>query len=334
MRILSWNINGVHNDEKLNLCCKMAASCCPLFILLQETHVTSEKDLDHLKNCIRKYLWFKDPFLEQKWSLAIGVRRMESLHNIEPYPIESSESGLFGLRTKIFNTKYAVMNVYHHCDLKLPFMQDQIGKFFSKDGLNVLGGDFNWDFNEPPFKKLVESSESWNLSRLEWSEPTHFQGQCINHVFIPSNTPSKRIFVNAIPSGFKDHVMIIGETSIKEWELKSNKKRILEYLIKDSKFINTLINEVGDYVKDDPVSCLIKLKEKAWELVLLWKDKGKKAHLFKELWKLQTIIKCLAKTKILRHTLFLFIGTQTPSYSCDRMEWLSRWQEMENQSYS
>ena len=121
----------------------MAASCCPLFILLQETHAASEKDLNHLKNCLRKYLWFKDPFSEQKWGLAIGVRRMEGLHDIEPYPIESSESGLFGLRTKIFNTEYAVMNVYCHCDLKLPFMQDQIRKFFSKDGLNILGGDFN-----------------------------------------------------------------------------------------------------------------------------------------------------------------------------------------------
>ena len=45
---------------------------------------------------------------------------MEGLHDIEPYPIESSESGLFGLRTKIFNTEYAVMNVYHHRNLKLP----------------------------------------------------------------------------------------------------------------------------------------------------------------------------------------------------------------------
>ena len=96
--------------------------------------------------------------------------------------------------------------------------------------------------------------------------------------------------------------MIVGGTSIKEWELKSNKKRIPEYLIKDPKFINALINEVGDYVEGDSVSCFIKLKEKAWELVPLWKDKGKEAHLFKELWKLQTIIKHLAKTRILRKT--------------------------------
>ena len=94
--------------------------------------------------------------------------------------------------------------------------------------------------------------------------------------------------------------MIIGGTNIKEWKLKSNKKRIPEYFIKDHKFIHVLINEVGNYVKDDPVSCLSKLKEKAWEIVPLWKNKEKEAHLFKELWKLQTIIKHLAKTRILR----------------------------------
>ena len=44
----------------------MAVSCCSLFILLQETHVASEKDLNHFKNCLRKYLWFKNPFLKWK----------------------------------------------------------------------------------------------------------------------------------------------------------------------------------------------------------------------------------------------------------------------------
>ena len=141
---------------------------------------------------------------------------MEGLHDIELYSIESSESGLFGLKTKIFNTKYAVMNVYHYCNLKLPFIQGQIGKFFSKDGLNILGGDFNWDLNESPFKEFTEFFESWNLLRLGWSEPTHFQGQCINHIFISSNTFSERIFVNVIPLGFKDHIMIIDGTRIKE----------------------------------------------------------------------------------------------------------------------
>ena len=132
MRILSWNINSVHNDEKLNLCCRMATSCHPLFILLQETHTTSEKDLNYLKNCMRKYLWFQNLFLEWKQGLTIGVRRMEGFYDIEPYPIESSENGLFGLRTKIFNTKYTVMNIYCYCDLKLSFCKTKLESSFPK----------------------------------------------------------------------------------------------------------------------------------------------------------------------------------------------------------
>ena len=159
IKILLWNINGVHNNKKLNLYHKMAASCCLLFILLQKTYTTSEKDLNHFKNCMRKYLWFKNLFSKQKQDFVIEVRRMESLYDIKPYSIESLESGLFGLKTKIFNTKYVVMNIYYYCDLKLPFMQNQIKNFFFKDGLNILRGDFNWDLNKSPFKKLTKSSK-------------------------------------------------------------------------------------------------------------------------------------------------------------------------------
>ena len=108
-----------------------------------------KKPMPHLKRSQSSQELFKEIFVVQRPLLRTEVRpchwsqKNGSLHNIEPYPIESSESGLFGLRIKIFNTEYAVMNVYCHCNLKLPFMQDQIKKFFSKDGLNVLRGDFN-----------------------------------------------------------------------------------------------------------------------------------------------------------------------------------------------
>ena len=72
-----------------------------------------------------------------------------------------------------------------------------------------------------------------------------------------------------IPSGFKDHVMIIGGTSIKEWKLKFNKKRIPEYLIKDSKFINALINEVVGLCRRWFYQLFSKFKEKVWKLVPL-----------------------------------------------------------------
>ena len=42
------------------------------------------------------------------------------------------------------------------------------------------------------------------------------------------------------------------------------------------------------------------MKSEAWRLTVLWKDKHKKAYLFKKLWKLQTLVKKLKTTQILR----------------------------------
>ena len=48
------------------------------------------------------------------------------------------------------------------------------------------------------------------------------------------------------------------------------------------------------------MTCLDKMKSEAWRLTALWKDKHKEAHLFKKLWKLQTLVKKLRTTWILR----------------------------------
>ena len=107
--------------------------------------------------------------------------------------------------------------------------------------------------------------------------------------------------------------MIIGGTSIKEWKLKSNKKRIPEYLIKDSKFINALINEVGNYVEGDPVSCLSKLKEKVWELVFSVERQKERSSPFQRTMETldnhQTPCKDQNFKENFSHTLFLFVGT-------------------------
>ena len=93
---------------------------------------------------------------------------------------------------------------------------------------------------------------------------------------------------------------MIGGASVKEWEINSWKKRIPEYLINDLKFISALSEAVGNYSVGDLVICLDKIKSEAWRLTALWKDKHKEAHLFKKLWKLQTLVKKLRTTWIFR----------------------------------
>ena len=108
------------------------------------------------------------------------------------------------------------------------------------------------------------------------------------------------MFVNAIPFGFKDHAVMIGGASVKEWKINSWKKRIPEYLINDLKFISTLSEAVGNYSVGDLVICFDKMKSEAWRLTALWKNKHKEVHLFKKLWKLQILVKKLRTTQILR----------------------------------
>ena len=93
---------------------------------------------------------------------------------------------------------------------------------------------------------------------------------------------------------------MIGGASVKEWKINSQKKRIPEYLIDDLKFISALSKAVGNYSVGDLMICLDKMKSEAWRLTALWKDKHKEAHLFKKLWKLQTLVKKLRTTQILR----------------------------------
>ena len=277
----------------------MAASSWPLFIFLQETHATSENDLDHLKNHLRKYIWFCDSFFKKKHGLAIRIRHVEGLKDPSPFCFEKNKGGLFGLKVFIQNQEFSALNVYHHPGLKLEHLIEESSWFFSPQSKNILAGDLNWDLNKTNCQKLIEHLSDLNLSQLNWLEPTHFQGCCIDHIFLPSEAPEDHLFVNAIPFGFKDHAVMIGGASVKEWKINSQKKRIPEYLINDPKFISALSEAVGNYSVGDPMICLNKMKSEAWRLTSLWKDKHKEAHLFKKLWKLQTLVKKLRTTQIL-----------------------------------
>ena len=75
--VISWNMNGVQNFNKLRILQKMARSCWSLFILIQEFHFNSKGDLNLIRNQLRKYIWLRDNFSGKRRGLLIGVRQME-----------------------------------------------------------------------------------------------------------------------------------------------------------------------------------------------------------------------------------------------------------------
>ena len=139
------------------------------------------------------------------------------------------------------------------------------------------------------------------MSCLKWNEPTHYKGRCIDHIFFLSKAPLKHLFINAIPSSFKDHALLIGGSLFKKWKIRANKKSILEYLINDHGFINTLIERMGTFSKgDDSNEFLTKFKTTAWELVPYWRERNTEAALFRELWKIHSLVRSLCNSRILR----------------------------------
>ena len=123
---------------------------------------------------------------------------MEGLKDPSPFYFEKNKGELFGLKVFIQNQEFSALNVYHHSSLKLEHLMEESSQFFSSQSKNILAGDLNWDLNKTNCQKLIEHLSDLNLSHLNWSEPTHFQGQCIDHIFLPSEAPEDHLFVNAI----------------------------------------------------------------------------------------------------------------------------------------
>ena len=88
------------------------------------------------------------------------------------------------------------------------------------------------------------------MSCLKWDEPIHYKGRCIDHIFFSSKAPLKHLFINAIPSSFKDHALLIGGSLFKKWEIQVNKKSIPEY----NKWRNgaemKLRNKLGNQIRE------------------------------------------------------------------------------------
>ena len=75
--VVTWNINGVGNKEKLSKLKQVVQGFRPLFILIQESQAKDKGDYIFLENAFKKYEWITDDFNQNKRGLAIGVRRMK-----------------------------------------------------------------------------------------------------------------------------------------------------------------------------------------------------------------------------------------------------------------
>ena len=134
--VISWNMNGVQNFNKLRTFQKMVGSCQPLFILIQESHSDSKGNLDLIRNQLKKYIWLRDNSFEKRRGLLIGVRWMEGVKEISSCFFDQTTSGLFEVHVLIGLTNYSVLNIYYHPNLKVATISQEAAQFSEGDDSN------------------------------------------------------------------------------------------------------------------------------------------------------------------------------------------------------
>ena len=250
---------------------------------------------------MRKYVWLRDNFPGDNRGLVIGIRKMDNVGIITPRYYGESNGGLFGVEFDFGKKRVMTLNIYRHKDLKWPKLEDLLSSTLKNSNWNIVGGDLNWDCKDKELTDLEELCSKHKMNRLQWNDFTHYKGRCIDHLFLPDSLPGKKVFVNAVPSDFQDHAMLVGGTTSKEWELNSKRKRIPDYLVKDPDFIKTLMAKMGKYVEhSDPVEYITRFKKEAWALTEIWRDLRKELQIYKDIWKIRTLRTKLLKLRIMR----------------------------------
>ena len=196
--------------------------------------------------------------------------------------------------------EYCALNIYRHSEMSISQVPRICNQLFSKQSINILGGDFNLDRNQLEFQTVVKAATKHRMLRLEGDFATHYHGKTINHLFIPNSCPKDWCFIQGASTGFQDHIIVFGGLNGKEWETTSHSKHIPEYIAKDPNFLKKVKEKLDPYQKgSDPKTFLACLKEMAWETCNEWRTGSRASFGFRRLWELQVLLRKLSALSFL-----------------------------------
>ena len=207
---------------------------------------------------------------------------------------------MIGVVIKGPGSVFNIVNVYCHADLKARDISTATLSFFRKNEINVLGGDFNFTKEENSFEIIENACSKMCMEQLQWNEPTHFKGRCIDHIFLLSDLPEDWKFITGVPAEFLDHIFLVGGATCKLWDLKHFKKQIPTFLTKDPSFIKEVIAQMGKYNGSNPLEFLERLKSQAKTIASRWMDKSENKEHFSLLWRHQVFIKRIRRMRFYR----------------------------------
>ena len=202
IRVVMWNINGVGNKEKLSKLKQVVRGFRSLFILIQESWAKDKGDYIFLENAFKKYEWITDDFNQNKHGLAIGVRRMKLRGEVQKIDCGERHGGALAIQTWVAGEEYCALNIYRYSEMSVSQVPRICNQSFSKQSINILGGDFNLDKNQLEFQTVVKAAARHRMLQLEGDFVTHYRGRTIDHLFIPNSCPKDWCFIQGALTGF------------------------------------------------------------------------------------------------------------------------------------
>jgi hypothetical protein len=266
----------------------------PDVILLQEIHGFSETGTEYLRSFTPNYNWSLNWGPHQKRGVGVGVRNNVST----PFPLNKAyqdEKGtLIAVDFAVRGRDCRAISIYRPSKTPIEVLLDpHWGKFSTHRDL-VVARDFNIDKEAKAFHPFRDSMEDKGLTRIDWDSPTHWQGGNIDHIFVSSSIPEETKAITAIPTQFKDHLIMAGGVIGKSIKTSSHLKRLPEYVVKDPEFRKEVLERVGNY-DGEPMAHLQRVKDTAWEVWDEWKGRSEISQRFKRLWELQVLRSSLAQ---------------------------------------
>ena len=166
-----------------------------MFILIQESQAKDKRDYIFLENAFKKYEWITNNFNQNKCGLAIGVKKMKLRGEVQKIDCEERHGGALAIQTWVAGEKYCALNIYRHSEMFISQVLRICNQSFSKQSINILGGNFNFEKNQPEFQTTMKAAARHRMFWLEGDFVTHYHGRTINHLFIPNSYPKDWCFI-------------------------------------------------------------------------------------------------------------------------------------------
>lgn len=272
LRVLSWNIRGLHsnktNNDKIAILKSLSSNIDIIF--LQETHAkTNSNHFAQLHYHSKDFTWFHSTNMHSAHAtrgVSVGIRHCKfsqaQVITCDPWGRGTSIKCQYQCHTIQLSSIYCPKE-----DLPDLFNTMPIQSLYD---IHIIGGDFN-TYVDSSNVSFYQAFDKWCMKKKVYpipnKIPTHAYGHIIDHICVSSSINNDQCSISVLPGPTLDHNILIG--TIDKLKRKAPiMKRIPREICKSKPFINEILRRIGVYErgKISPLNHLAKFKKTAMEL--------------------------------------------------------------------